>query len=154
MPRESNGGLAPLRKSVRVKGSVEAAFRLFTEGLGRWWPLASHSVCQDDAVACFMEGGVGGRLFERDRAGREHVWGTITAWEPPRRLVFTWHPGRGAESAQDVELRFADAGGGMTLVELIHTGWERLGETAAETRERYDQGWAFVLGECFVKAAA
>jgi len=100
-----------------------------------------------------MEGRVGGRLFERDRAGKEHVWGIVTAWEPPRRLVFTWHPGRSPDSAQDVELRFSDAGGGMTLVELTHTGWERLGEKAAEARGRYDKGWEFVLVECFGEAA-
>jgi uncharacterized protein YndB with AHSA1/START domain len=153
MPRESNGGLAPLRKSVRVKGSAEAAFRLFTAGIGGWWPLASHSVCESDAVACVVEGRVGGRFYERDRAGKEHVWGTVTAWEPPDRLAFTWHPGRAADTAQQVEVRFSDAGAGMTLVELTHTGWDRLGAKAADARQGYEKGWGFVLGECFAKAA-
>lgn len=138
---------------MRVKGSVEAAFRLFTEGVGRWWPLATHSVAEADAVACAIEGRVGGRFFERDRDGNEHLWGTVTAWEPPRRLAFTWHPGRAAEGAQSVEVRFSDAGGGMTLVELTHTGWEKLGEKAATVRESYEKGWDFVFGECFAKAA-
>jgi uncharacterized protein YndB with AHSA1/START domain len=153
MPREGNGGLAPLRKSVRVKGSAEAAFRLFTEGLGRWWPLASHSVCGNDAVECVVEGRIGGRFFERDRSGNEHVWGTVIAWEPPDRFAFTWHPGRAADTAQQVEIKFSDAGAGMTLVKLTHTGWERLGEKAVEARKRYEEGWAFVLGECFAKAS-
>jgi uncharacterized protein YndB with AHSA1/START domain len=138
---------------VRVKGSVEAAFRLFTAGINGWWPLASHSVCQKDAAACAVEGWVGGRFFERDLDGKEHVWGTVTAWEPPERLAFTWHPGRGPESAQSVEVRFSDADGGLTLVELTHTGWEKLGIQAAAVRERYETGWDFVFVECFAKAA-
>lgn len=153
MPRENGGGLAPVRKAVRVKASVEAAFRLFTAGINDWWPLASHSVCEKDAASCAVEGRVGGRFIERARDGKEHVWGTVTAWEPPVRLAFTWHPGRAAEGAQSVEVRFSDAGGGLTLVELTHTGWEKLGDKAATARESYEKGWDFVFGECFGKAA-
>ncbi len=32
---------------------------------------------------------------------------------------------------------------------LTHGGWERLDAKAAETRDRYVGGWAFVLGERF-----
>ena len=142
-----------MQKSVRVKGSVEAAFRLFTDGIGKWWPLATHSVCQNDAVACAVEGRVGGRLFERDRTGKEHIWGTVTAWQPPSRVAFTWHPGRAADTAQSVEVKFSDAGAGMTLVELAHTGWAKLGEKAATARESYTKGWEFVFVECFGRAA-
>ena len=153
MPRESGEPLAPVRKTVRVKGSVDAAFRLFTDGIAKWWPLTTHSVCQNDAVACAVEGRIGGRFFERDRSGKEHIWGTVTAWEPPDRVAFTWHPGRTADAAQAVEVRFSDAGAGMTLVELTHSGWERLGAKASTTRESYAKGWDFVLGERFASAA-
>jgi uncharacterized protein YndB with AHSA1/START domain len=153
MPRDDGDSIAPVQKAVRVKGSVEAAFRLFTQGIGKWWPLATHSISEGDAVTCVMEGRVGGRLFERDRAGREHLWGTITAWEPPRRVAYTWHLHRAVDTAQQVEVRFTEAGGGMTLVELTHSGWEKLGEQAKTTRDNYNRGWEFVLGECFAKAA-
>ena len=153
MPRDDADKIAPVQKAVRVKGSAEAAFRLFTDGIGKWWPLATHSISEADAVTCVLEGRVGGRLFERDRAGREHLWGTITAWEPPRRVAYTWHLHRHADTAQQVEVRFSDAGGGMTLVELTHSGWEKLGERGKTVRESYNNGWDFVLGECFTKAA-
>jgi uncharacterized protein YndB with AHSA1/START domain len=153
MPRDDGDAIAPVQKAVRVKGSVEAAFRLFTQGIGKWWPLASHSISEADAVTCVMEGRLGGRVFERDRAGREHLWGTVTAWEPPGRVVFTWHLGRPVDTAQEIEVRFSDAGGGMTLVELTHGGWEKLGERAKTVRENYNKGWEFVFGECFAKAA-
>ena len=153
MPRDDADTIAPVQKAVRVRGSVEGAFRLFTDGIGKWWPLASHSISEADAVTCVVEGRLGGRGFERDRAGREHLWGTVTAWEPPGRVAFTWHLGRPVDTAQGIEVRFSDVGGGMTMVELTHSGWEKLGERAKTVRENYNKGWEFVFGECFAKAA-
>jgi uncharacterized protein YndB with AHSA1/START domain len=135
MPRDDGDAIAPVQKAVRVKGSVEAAFRLFTQGIGKWWPLATHSISEGEAVTCIMEGRVGGRLFERDRAGREHLWGMVTAWEPPRRVAYTWHLHRPADMAQQVEVHFSDGGGGTTLVELTHSGWEKLGERGKTVRD-------------------
>ena len=63
----------------------------------------------------------------------------------------TWHPGREADTAQEVEVRFTEASGG-TLVELEHRGWASLGAQAAEMREGYVGGWEHVLGECFAPA--
>jgi hypothetical protein len=80
------------------------------------------------------------------------IWGTVIAWEPARRVAFTWHPGREPESAQEVEVRFVTTEAG-TRVELEHRGWERLGETARATRDSYDQGWDGVFGDCFRRAA-
>lgn len=37
----------------------------------------------------------GGRVTERLRDGSEAVWGALLVWEPPDRLVMTWHPGHG-----------------------------------------------------------
>ena len=34
----------PIVRTVTVSASKEDAFRLFTEGISSWWPLASHSV--------------------------------------------------------------------------------------------------------------
>jgi hypothetical protein len=48
-------------------------------------------------------------------------------------------------------VRFSAEGSG-TRVELVHTGWERLGERAGEVRARYDTGWEPVLGS-YVDAA-
>jgi hypothetical protein len=71
----------------------------------------------------------------------------VLAWEPPKRFVMTWHPGREADGAQELELRFAAVPGG-TRVELEHRGWQALGERARETRDAYDddaRGWPSVL---------
>jgi len=135
----------PIVKSVRVKAPPEKAFDRFTAEMGRWWPLASHSVGQRDSETVVMEGRVGGRIVERIRGGRECVWGIVTAWEPPRRVAFTWHPGDDPARAQDVEVRFTGEGG-QTRVELEHRGFERLGALAKKAHRGYPLGWAYVLG--------
>ena len=141
-----------LRKTIEVAAAPDRAFRLFTEGMAGWWPVRTHSVGEDRAETVVFEPGLGGRIYERTLDGDEHVWGTVTAWEPPGRVVFTWHPGRGPDTEQDVEVRFEASGTG-TRVELVHTGWERLGDRAAAVRENYDGGWDLVVGERFAAAA-
>jgi uncharacterized protein YndB with AHSA1/START domain len=133
-----------IRKSVTVGVSPETAFRVFTEEIGSWWPLATKSVGQQDAVTLVIEPRIGGRVYEQVRGGEEHEWGEILAWEPPQRLIFTWHPGRGAETGQEVEVTFAPSVEG-TLVELEHRGWERLVATADKIPEHYESGWDEVL---------
>ncbi len=140
-----------LRKSITVARPVEDAFRLYTEGIATWWPLRTHSVAGEDAETCVLEPRGGGRLYERTSAGEEHEWGTVLVWDPPHRLVHTWHPGRGEDSGQEIELRFASDGAG-TRVELVHTGWEKLGDRMAEVMANYRTGWDFVLGRYAEKA--
>jgi hypothetical protein len=40
-----------------------------------------------------------------------------------------------------------------TQVELIHTGWESLGELAQARRDGYDTGWDLVLARYIIAAA-
>lgn len=136
--------LEPLRKSLALGLPPGQAFELFTAGLGRWWPLRTHSVFQERAATCGLEPRVGGALFEQRDDGERSLWGTVLVWEPPRRFVVSWHPGREAETAQELEVRFLPEGAG-TRVELEHRGWQRLGAAAAESRAGYDQGWDGVL---------
>jgi uncharacterized protein YndB with AHSA1/START domain len=140
-----------IRKSVVVAVSVETAFRVFTQQAGSWWPLATKSVGQEEAVDLVFEPRAGGRVYERLRSGEEHDWGEILAWESPQRLAFTWHPGRDAETGQEVEVRFMASGDG-TRLELEHRGWERLVASAEEVPEHYVSGWEEVL-ERFAEAA-
>ena len=63
----------------------------------------------------------------------------------------TWHPDRGEETAQELEVRFTAEGDG-TRVDIVHTGWERIGPDFRERMAGYDTGWGFVLG-FFVEAA-
>ena len=140
-----------LRKSVVVECPVEHAFRVFTERIGDWWPVGSHSIFDEKRAAIVFEGSVGGRVYEVSAEGEEGPWGTVTAWDPPHGFAMTWHPGRGEETAQALDIRFSPEGT-ATRVELVHTGWERLGDRMAEVEGRYEEGWDLVLGR-FVDAA-
>ena len=140
-----------IRKAIDVAVPVATAFRVFTEQAGSWWPLATKSVGHEKAVDLLFEPRVGGRLYERLLSGAEHDWGEILVWDPPAHLVFTWHPGRGPETSQEVEIRFSASGDG-TRLELEHRGWQRLVATADEIPEHYGSGWDEVLDR-FAEAA-
>jgi uncharacterized protein YndB with AHSA1/START domain len=124
--------------------AVSDAFDLFTSGIASWWPLKTHSIAEERAVVCRFESGVGGRIYEVDDGGREHLWGTVKVWEPPERVVIGWHPGRDAATAQEVEVLFSAEREG-TSVELEHRKWETLGDAAEEIRSHYDSGWDTTL---------
>ena len=135
----------PVKKSITVGLPLEDAFRLFTEGVHTWWPLASHSVGEERAESCVLEGKRGGRFYEVMDDGSEADWGEVLAWEPPRRFVTSWHPGRERATAQELEVVFTAKGEG-TRVDLTHSNWELVGEKAEETRLGYVKGWDYVLG--------
>jgi uncharacterized protein YndB with AHSA1/START domain len=148
MPAESGTAIEPVRASVHVARPPAEAFEVFTAGLARWWPRASHSVSQSRAASVAIEPRVGGEVYELRDDGARVPWGRVLAWEPPRRLVMSWHPGHPRDAAQEVEVRFIADGNG-TRVELEHRGWERLGAEAAAVRASYEGGWRTVLGTHF-----
>ena len=136
--------IPPVRRSVVVWWDPETAFRRFTEGFATWWPSATHSIGGDLVHRIGFECRVGGQITEELKDGRRFQWGKVTVWDPPRRVAFTWHPSRDESEAQDVVVTFApDAAG--TRVELVSTGWERLGSRGRATRKGYSIGWGSVL---------
>ena len=132
--------LPPIRREVVVAASPAVAFRVFTERIGVWWPLAEHSVFGAGGSVSFAAD----RIVEVAPDGRTSVWGTVTEWRPGRALRFTWHPGRTADRAGQVKVTFT-AAGDATLVTLTHDGWEAYADPLA-AREEYDHGWPTVLG--------
>ena len=129
----------PIHREILVDADPVTAFEVFTERIGRWWPLASLSVYGADATVAFA----GGQIIERSADGDAAVWGTVTRWEPPDAVAFSWHPGQPAERASHVEVTFA-ALDGQTRVTLEHSGWEVFADPAA-ARDEYDHGWPAVL---------
>ena len=136
---------AVISKSVVVRRPVEDAFELFTTNIATWWPVKTHSVGQENAETVVLDCREGGRLYERTCDGEEHPWGTVTVWEPPRRLVCTWHPGRDEETGQEIEVVFEPHEDGTRLV-LTHTGWDKRDAEMADAMASYDRGWESVLG--------
>jgi len=149
---------APVRRSVKVNAAPPKAFRVFTSGMGKWWPkqhsLNSKSAQQDVIV----EPHAGGRWYERSEDGSECEWGRVLTWEPPARVVLAWQINGNWQYDRDfeteVEVRFVADGSG-TRVELEHRNLERFGDKADEVRAAFDspEGWNGGL-QLFAKAVA
>jgi uncharacterized protein YndB with AHSA1/START domain/uncharacterized protein YciI len=138
--------LAPIRREIVVAGDPATAFAVFTEQIGSWWPLGDLSVHGAGAAVSFT----GGTIVESKPGEPDAIWGRVLAWEPPRRIAFTWHPGQPIEPGSDtpvsrVTVTFVPAGAG-TLVRLEHAGWESFADPDA-ARAEYDHGWPLVLEE-------
>jgi Activator of Hsp90 ATPase homolog 1-like protein len=133
----------PLRMSFDVACSAEHAFRVWTAGLGTWWP-PDHTV-SGGAERIVLQGGVGGRIYERTAEGVEHEWGEVTAWQPPTLLAYLWYLGRDRADATEVEIRFLARGAQATRIEITHRGWERLGTAGEQWRDRTSAGWQSLL---------
>jgi len=130
-----------IRKEVTVECSREHAFAVFTDGITEWWPLETHSLGGSSSTATFKDDA----LVEVLEDGSEAHWANVVEFDPPRRIVLEWKVDPDAPAATDVEVTFTDLGG-STLVELVHTGWEKLGAGAEDSYAGYDTGWSFVLG--------
>ncbi len=142
----------PIIRTIIVKNSVEDAFRVFTEQMGTWWPLETHSIAVDQelgqrAETVTVDGREGGRIQEVLQDGSARDWGAVVVWEPPHRVVYSWKPNDLPTPPTEVEVRFT-AEGEVTRVDVEHRGWEGLGEMAEEIRPLYSSqgGWTMVLG--------
>lgn len=142
--QSSRRPLAPVRKSIVVPWDIDAAFKRFTAEFGSWWPMRSHSLGQKQVATCVFEAREGGKIYELWRDGRRIEWGEVLTWNPPHSVTFTWHPGQPRDVAQQVELRFTTVGQ-ATRLDLVHSGWERLGKAASKARNAYHLGWNYVM---------
>ena len=141
---------APVRKSVRVGAQPQRAFKIFTDGMGRWWPK-SHHIGAADLDALVIEPKAGGRWYERGVDGSECDVGKVLVWEPPARLVLAWQLTADfkfdAGLITEVEVRFIAEGANATRVELEQRNLERYGERADGFRTTIDspEGWSGLL---------
>src|SRR5262249_13635212 len=81
--------IAPVRKTVHVKATVEHCFEVFTSGLTRWWPH-DHTVGKKPIKKVMLEPRLGGRWLEIAEDGTETTDATIIVWDPPHRFVILW----------------------------------------------------------------
>jgi uncharacterized protein YndB with AHSA1/START domain len=142
----------PVRKTVKVKASVEHAFEVFTSDFDSWWPR-SHHIGKSPMTKGIIEEKAGGRCYSEQEDGTECDWGRVLVWEPPRRFVMAWQVSAeftyepDLAKSSEVEVRFTPEPGGMTRVDLEHRHFERHGPSAARARMGVDSpsGWTGVL---------
>ena len=145
-------------KVVSVQAPPEVAWRVFTQRMGTWWPLAHYKIGKANAVDAVIEPQVGGRWYERGDDGSTCDWGRVLVWEPNTRLVLTWDITADwqfdPELGTEIEIRFVPDGKG-TRVELEHRKLDRYGERREQMRRIFETegDWGRLLAS-FAAAAA
>ena len=144
MSTKKEPSVAPIRRSVSVSWPQEEAYRRFTQDFAKWWPSYSYSIGGSRVKRVVFEPRAGGRIYEEHKDGTRMRWGKVIALDPPRRIVFSFHPSRAESDAQHIEINFSREGD-RTRVDLISTGWEKMSDKAKRTRGGYQLGWGLVL---------
>jgi uncharacterized protein YndB with AHSA1/START domain len=149
-----------VRKSMNVQAPQAVAWRVFTEQMSTWWPLAVYKIGKANAVDATIEPRVGGRWYERGDDGSTCQWGSVLSWEPYSRLVLSWDinadwqydPGLKTE----IEVRFIAQGENATRVELEHRKLDRYGARRDQMRRIFDTegDWGRLLAAFAARAAA
>jgi uncharacterized protein YndB with AHSA1/START domain len=148
----------PVRKQVMVEASAEHAFRVFTQGIDRWWPREPH-IGKSPLKQQILEPHVSGRWYSVCEDGSQCDVGKVLVWEPPRRLVLAWQITaqwqHDATFLTEVEVTFTPEGPRRTRVDLEHRGLDAYGAAAAAIRKEIDApgGWGKIV-EMFASAAA
>jgi uncharacterized protein YndB with AHSA1/START domain len=145
--------------SVLVPLEPGAAFELFTDRFGDWWPKESHHIGEADAADVFLEPREGGRWYERAEDGSECDWGRVLEIDRPNRILLAWQLtpewkyDPDPASATEVEVTF-EAEQDQTRVTLEHRGFEVHGGAGAAMRESVggDGGWRSLM-ELYRRAA-
>jgi uncharacterized protein YndB with AHSA1/START domain len=141
-----------VRKTITVEAPQQRAFDVFTAGFDSWWPR-SHHIGKAEMAEAIIECREGGRAYERGVDGSECDWGRVLVYEPPSRVVISWHLqgdwgyDPDPEKASEYEARFIPEGATRTRVEFEHRNLERHGADAASIAEAVgsDGGWGGLL---------
>lgn len=150
--------MTAVTRTITVACPRELAFRVFTERMGTWWPLATHHIGAAPAATVVIEPRVGGRWFERGTDGSECPWGRVLAWEPPGRLALAWQISADwtydAALETTIEVRFETIDPETTRVHLEHRGLEAYGARAAEMVAIFESAGAWTgMLDAFAGAA-
>ena len=131
-----------VRKVVSVQASLAVAWKVFTEKMGTWWPLAVYKIGKANAVDAIIEPRVGGRWYERGDDGSTCEWGSVLSWEPPSHLILSWDINADWQYdpnlKTEIEVRFITESKGSTRVELEHRKLDRYGARREEMRRIFE----------------
>jgi uncharacterized protein YndB with AHSA1/START domain len=148
-----------VRKVVSVAAPQAIAWRVFTQNMGKWWPLSRYKIGKANAVDAIIEPRAGGRWYERGDDGSTCDWGRVIVWEPHSRLVLTWDVDANwqydPKLNTEIEVRFVEVGADRTRVELEHRRLDRYGARRDEMREIFDKtgDWGRLLSAFAARAA-
>jgi len=137
--------------SIVVDASAEHAFAVFTEDMDSWWPK-EHHVLQAPLARMVLEPSVGGEIYDVGTDGSECHWGQVLAYEPPRRLVFSWGVSTqwqletDPDKRSEVEVRFTAEDAARTRVDIEHRHIDRHGEGWEAMRDAVGSSGGWIVG--------
>jgi uncharacterized protein YndB with AHSA1/START domain len=137
-----------VRRAVVVNAPIDRAFTVFTDRFGDFKP-PEHNLLRVPIAETVFEPKVGGHIYDRGTDGSECRWARILAYDPPRRVVFSWDIGptwqveADPERTSEVEVTFVAETPDRTRVELEHRHLDRHGPDWESVRDGvgHDQGW-------------
>ena len=62
--QRSTTTVLPVRKELQLPCRPADAFRMFTQEVGQWWPVQTHSVFAERSLGCAIDPRVGGQFYE------------------------------------------------------------------------------------------
>ena len=141
-----------VRTQIVVEAPIERAFSVFTDDIGSWW-RPDHHILDAELAEMVFEPHVGGYVYDRGVDGSECRWARVLAYEPPKRVVFSWDINTqwqletDPERTSEVEVRFSAEGADRTRVELEHRNLDRHGEGWEQMRDAVGspEGWPEAL---------
>lgn len=142
--------------AIDVEAPVEHAFRVFTDGIGSWWD-PNHHILEAELAEMVFEPHVGGHIIDRGTDGSECRWSRVLAYDPPRRVCFSWDINLSWQletdpaKASEIEVVFTTAGPALTRVALTHRYLDRHGDGWESMRDAVRSGWSL---DSFAAAAA
>jgi uncharacterized protein YndB with AHSA1/START domain len=141
-----------IRRQIVVDAPIDRAFAVFTERFGDFKP-AEHNLLAAPIAETVFEPWIGGNIVDRTADGTECRWARILAYDPPKRVVFSWDISpqwrveTDPELTSEVEVRFVAETPDRTRLELEHRhldrhgpGWESVRDGVAD-----DAGWPLYL---------
>ncbi|OBB32193.1 ATPase [Mycolicibacterium fortuitum] len=142
MPAE----IEPIRKSVVVGAPVERAFSVFVERFDAIKPR-EHNLLSVPIAQTVFQPRVGGKIYDVGTDGSRCEWARVLVYEPPSRIVFTWHIESDPARTSEVEVRFIAEDDDRTRVELEHRHLERHGDGWRSVADGVggDAGWPLYL---------
>lgn len=132
--------LSPITHVGNLRGvTLEQAFEVYTSATTEWWPPA-YTPNPATLTEVIVEPHVGGRLIMRHSDIGDYVWGSVLAWEPPRRLVHSFWLAQPEDVPSEVSIEFL-SDGGDTEYRFEHRGWN---DRNAAYRDKFGD-WPLIL---------
>lgn len=136
----------PIVHEYGLACSAEQAFAVYTRRIGEWW-LPEYSPNAETLETVTIEPDVGGRVLFSHRVEGDIVWGHVTDWQPPRRLVHTSVLAQPGDHPSQITVGFTPEGEGCRF-SFAHGGWN---DANAAARDKFSE-WRLILDRFAVLA--